>query len=281
MRLSFSTLTCPSWSFPEIVGAAAAYGFRGIDLRGIGDEIDVTRLALFDDELDSTLELLRRHELSIPCMNTSIALVTPAVDRWEMMLEECQRYARLASRTSTPYVRVFGGAVIRGMTHAEATAMARRHLRQLEKICGAHGCLMLLETHDAWSTSAQVLELLEGFSEKEIGVLWDIEHPWRIGESPSATAAGLERYIRHVHFKDCRQETGKRVPSVVGEGELPLRQCIAALQSIGYDDWICLELEKRWQPDGAPEPEQSLPAFVAFMKENWPEHDPACRSGAR
>jgi sugar phosphate isomerase/epimerase len=269
MRLCFSTLVCPNWSFPEIVGAAAAYGLRGIDPRGIGSEIDITKLSLFEGELDATLELLARHGLELPCMNTSIALVTPAADRWEMMLNECQRYARLAERTGTKLLRIFGGAVPKGMTRGEATAMAQRHLRQLEKVCSNYRCQVLLETHDAWATSEQVLELLCGVEPEEAGVLWDIEHPCRRGESPKKTAEELRRFILHVHLKDSVQKGGKSLPRLLGEGDLPVTEVIGALRGIGYDRWICLETEKRWHPEVAPEPEQSLPHFVRYMGEKW------------
>jgi len=99
MKLSISTLVCPTWSWPQIVGAASAYGIHGIDPRGLGPEIDVTKLSTFDSELNSSMELLHRHGLDMPCLNTSIALVTAAPERWEMMLFECHRYARLAERS--------------------------------------------------------------------------------------------------------------------------------------------------------------------------------------
>src|ERR687892_2216537 len=135
MKLSVSTLACPNWSLPEIVGAAAAHGIRGIDLRGLGHEIDVTRVASFDEaELDATLELLRRHGLALPCLNTSIVLVTTAPDRWQTTLDDCLRHATLAQRCGARFVRVFGGAVPRSMNREEATILARRHLRQLAKI---------------------------------------------------------------------------------------------------------------------------------------------------
>ncbi|MCY2951209.1 MAG: sugar phosphate isomerase/epimerase [Planctomycetota bacterium] len=281
MRLCFSTLTCPNWSFPQIVGAAAAYGLHGIDLRGIGPEIDITKLALFDAELRATLELLWRHGLQLPCMNTSIALVTPAPERWEMMLDECHRYARLAERTGSRFLRIFGGTVLKGMTRGEATAMAQRHLRQLEKICSRHRCQVLLETHDAWATSEQVLELLDGMSPQEVGALWDIEHPCRRGETPHQTAKALRNYIMHVHLKDSIQRGPKTLPRLLGQGDLPVKHVIEALRAIGYDQWICLETEKRWHPQAAPEPEQSLPQFVHYVREHWSGHGTAVSGQSR
>ena len=107
MKLSISTLVCPNWSWPQIVGAASAHGIDGIDPRGLGHEIDVTKLPTFDAELDASMALLHEHGLEMPCLNTSIALVTPAPERWEMMLAECHRYARLAERSGAKFLRIF------------------------------------------------------------------------------------------------------------------------------------------------------------------------------
>src|ERR1041385_4417699 len=245
MRLAVSTLSCPTWSFPQIVGAAAAHGVSGIDLRGIGAEIDATRLPLFDGELEATKELLGRHGLKMPCLNTSIALVTPASERWEMMLEECRRHARVAGRVGAPYLRVFGGAVPKGLTRNEAVSMGQRHLRQLAKLCHAHNCLPLLETHDEWSTSGQVMEILGGFEPEDAAALWDIEHPVRRGETPEQTGQALGRYAKHVHLKDSVRLNGKSEPRLLGDGDLPLKEILHALRDMKYDGWLCLETEKR------------------------------------
>jgi hypothetical protein len=50
---------------------------------------------------------------------------------------------------------------------------------------------------------------------------------------------------------------------------------IEALRAIGYDQWICLETEKRWHPQAAPEQEQSLPQFVHYVREHWSGHGAA------
>jgi len=265
MKLCFSTLTCPAWGLRQIVDAAVASGFAGIDFRGIGEEIDVTKLPEFNKDLPSTLALLRDHGLQIPCFNTSVTLISPAPERWQMMLDECFRYARLANRTQTPSLRVFGGAIPKGMTPEEARSMAQRRLRQLVKICRPMNCQPLVETHDDWSTTDAILGLLHEFDPADAAVLWDVEHPFRHGERPMDTALALRRFIRHVHFKDSVWPEGKMLPRLIGEGDLPLAEANEALRAIHYDGWICLETEKRWHPQDAPDPEASLPQFARYM----------------
>jgi sugar phosphate isomerase/epimerase len=268
MRLTVSTLSCPTWDLQLIIETCVACGIRGIDFRGLGDEIDITRLPQFDGNLDATMAILREHGIAMPCLNTSVTLVSPSAERWAAMLDEAQRSARLAARTGTEFLRVFGGGVPKGMTRDEGRVMAQRHLRQVIKICKASGCIPIIETHDDWRTSTQVLELLHEFDPADVGVLWDIEHPWRAGEAPADTARGLRRFVRHVHIKDTAGPDSDRKQKLIGEGVLPLADAAAALRNIGYDGWYCLECEKRWDPE-APEPEVSLPQFASYMRERW------------
>lgn len=266
MKLSVSSLACPDWSLEEIASACVTAGIAGIELRGLGGEIDITRLPAFNGDLPATLALLHRHQLQLPCFATSVTLVSPSPQRWQDMLDEAHRYATLAQKTATPFLRIFGGAIPKGMSEDEALAMAQRHLRQVVKICRPRGVQALLETHDIWATAAAARRLLHEFDPAEAGVLWDIEHPARQGESPADTAASLHRWIRHVHLKDSLITDGVSKPRLLGQGDLPVEAVLQALSFLGYDGWICLETEKRWHIETAPAPEESIPQFAQFMR---------------
>ena len=266
MNLTVSTLACPDWSLAQIIEACAAAGIGGVDFRGLGAEIDVTRLPEFNADLDQTLTLLRAHNLKVPCFNTSVTLICPSAQRWQEMLDEAHRYATLAGKTQTPFLRIFGGALPKHVSHDEGLAMAARHLRQIVKICKPHQTQPLLETHDHWSTSSAARELLHEFDPNDAALLWDVESTFRAGESPRDSAESLRRHLRHIHLKDSLRASGKVIPKLLGEGDVPLAEVFAALRGIGYDGWICLETEKRWHPEVAPAPEVSLPHFARFMK---------------
>ena len=47
MKLSFSTLGCPGWSFGEIVLRASQYGYEGVAFRGLGGQLDLTKVPEF------------------------------------------------------------------------------------------------------------------------------------------------------------------------------------------------------------------------------------------
>jgi sugar phosphate isomerase/epimerase len=265
VKLSVSTLACPEWTLQQIVTAAAEAGLAGVDFRGMGPDLDLTRVRDFTDKLAQTQALLRANNLSIPCLNTSVTLVTPHPAEWDAMLEGFHRHIRLAEQTATRFLRIFGGAVPPDMPRPQARSLGQRHLRQLIKMAAGHACMPLLETHDDWATSPQVLELIGEWDPSQIGVIWDIEHPYRNGEPPAATASALGKFIRHVHFKDSVIQNGEPLPTLLGHGDLPLRDCYQQLSAVGYEGWICLETEKRWRP-AAPDPRTSIPQFAQFMR---------------
>jgi len=248
-----------------MVDACAASGIQGIDFRGIGEEIDITKSPLFTTEVDSTLSLLRDNDIEMPCLNTSVTLITPAADRWQMFLEETQRYAQLAARSGTKWLRIFGGKVPKELSRDEARSLAQRHLRQVIKITRPHGCHPLIELHDDWATSSEALELLHEFDPAETGVIWDVEHPHRKGEAITDTAGRLRKFIHHAHIKDSIRNGDTYSAKLLGQGELPLADFQSALRGIGYNAWMCLETEKRWYA-AAPEPEESIPQFAGFMR---------------
>src|SRR6476469_2868180 len=105
MKLCFSTLACPECALDQIVKAAGDNQL-GVDFRGIGSEIDITRMPAFNDQLPATLEIFRRNNVTVPCLNTSVTLISPP-DRWTAMLDECQRTAQLAKQLDTRLMRIF------------------------------------------------------------------------------------------------------------------------------------------------------------------------------
>ena len=67
MKIAFSTLGCPDFSWPEIYSMAKDLSFDGIEIRGLGDEILTIKAPPFTDEqLPQTVQPLKRLRLEIP-----------------------------------------------------------------------------------------------------------------------------------------------------------------------------------------------------------------------
>ena len=61
MKLSFTTLGCPNWSFDEIVSAAEKFGYPGIEVRGVNGIMRAEEIPLFfPEEAENTKALFAK-----------------------------------------------------------------------------------------------------------------------------------------------------------------------------------------------------------------------------
>ncbi|MEF9852645.1 MAG: hypothetical protein RR787_01525 [Hydrogenoanaerobacterium sp.] len=66
MKIAFSTLGCPGWSWDEIFATAKDLGFDGIEIRGVGSEIYAPKIKQFlPQNLDNTMQRLKNGGLQI------------------------------------------------------------------------------------------------------------------------------------------------------------------------------------------------------------------------
>lgn len=264
--LTISTIVCPDWPLERIVRECADNGIAGIDFRGIRETLDHTLLPAFTTNAAETNALLRSNGLAVPCMCSSVVLMQKDEGKWKAALEEFNRYLRVADAFGSDFIRIFPGRTPEAMSREDAAAMARRHARQLMKLSAEFRVQPVLETHDDWGAAAEVVKLLADCPPANFGVIWDVRHTWAAKESPAEVIQTLGERLRHVHVKDSRIVADREVPALLGEGVVNVREALEVLRDTGYSGWICLETEKRWRPDGAPEPEVSLPQFAAFVR---------------
>ena len=107
MKLAFSTLGCPDFDWKDIYTMAKDFGFSGIELRGLGNDIFSVHARPFRKEnLAQTKALLTRQHLEIPCLSTGCALKFP--ERRGETLAEIREYIDLAEQLGTPFIRILG-----------------------------------------------------------------------------------------------------------------------------------------------------------------------------
>ena len=139
------------------------------------------------------------------------------------------------------------------------------------------GVAIGVETHDAFSASAVVAELLalvdpDAVGSGAVGAVWDSHHPHRMGETPAEVYANLGPRILLAQVKDARRLPGGDWQLVLlGEGEVPVREMLGLLVAGGYPHWISVEWEKRWHPE-IEEPEVALPQHLELLTK-WLESD--------
>src|SRR5208282_3571350 len=65
MKLSAMTLGCPAWDLETLLVRGKAYGYDGVDFRGLGAELDITRLPIFTADLAKTARRIQSAGLEV------------------------------------------------------------------------------------------------------------------------------------------------------------------------------------------------------------------------
>jgi len=87
LKIAFSTIGCPEWSWIEVTAMAKDLGFDGIEIRGLGEELHAPRALPFTPaELPRTLERLQSLGLQLTCLSSGCCLKDPA-RRQEILAE--------------------------------------------------------------------------------------------------------------------------------------------------------------------------------------------------
>ena len=151
------------------------------------------------------------------------------------------------------YVRVFGGKAPEDKAPAPDDATKKRvaaGLRELGEYAGPRKITVILESHDHFTSSATLKDVMHLADSPHAGLLWDAHHTFASShEDPEFTVKQLGQWIRHTHLKDSVGEGEDRKYVLTGRGTVPIARQIKALQSIGYKGFYCFEWEKVWHPD--------------------------------
>jgi fatty-acyl-CoA synthase len=243
MKLSFSTLGCPNWTWREIISAAVDLGYNGIELRGLGEDIFLPKIDLFSPEhIRETRDDLSGKGLSIPCVTSDVCLHLDNKD----YVASGRLYIALAANIGAKYVRLLGDTGPAPLPYVDEDLVQKR-LEIFAPIAEASGVTLLVETNGVFADTKRLKNLIERVDSPAVGVLWDLHHPVRyFGEPVEKTYANIGKYVHHVHIKDSVMENGQLQYKMLGYGDLPIDDCLHVLKSAGYDEFISLEWTKRW-----------------------------------
>lgn len=269
MKLAYSSLACPGWTIEEAAAAAKRYGYEAIEWRLADGAIIEPGIS------PSVLRRLRIAPASlgieIACLDTSCRVTQGTSEARAEVIEAGKRMIDMAAELTAPYIRVFGGPLPEGATHASVVAPTAEVLHALGTYGSTRGVTTLLETHDTWTHSTDVQAVVHAVNLPTVKVLWDAHHTYRSGETPAQSLSLLGDTVAYVHFKDSLPVEGKPDAwsyRLLNEGNVPLQEICSVLKHAGYDGYISLEWEKKWHPEIA-EPEIALPQAVPTLHALW------------
>jgi sugar phosphate isomerase/epimerase len=269
MKLAFSTLSCPAWTWQQAIANAGIMGFDGMEWRLLDGSIIGPDLS--PAIARSVGRAVSGAGLAVLALDSSINLAEPPGAQRQRALDDTQRMLELAALMGAQFVRVFPGEV---PAAAGGTVWLREALEALGEAVQAAGVRLALEVHDSRdhpgirgiSCSELLRRALDGMDTKAVGIQWDVANSELEGEPAATTYRNVREWLLYLQVKDMsRDADGAWTYVPMGEGILPVGEILDWLRADGFDDWISFEWEKYWNPAIA-EPEVALPGFIAYMK---------------
>ncbi len=246
MKLSFSTVGCPQWTWSEILSAASDLGYDGLEIRGLGDDLYLPDNKFFKPErLEQTAKDLAARKIGLACLASDIFLQDASIDA----VSALRAYIKLAAALKARCIRVLGDAWAEPGENVD-DELVRSRLCQLAPDAQDSGVMLLVESNGVFAESARLRALLDGVGSASVAALWDVNHPVRFfNERVEETYENIGRYVHHVHIKDSEFDGGKLKYKMLGYGTLPIKEALTLLKRGGYSEFLSLEWTKRWNED--------------------------------
>ena len=206
--IAFSTLGCPAWEWKKILDFAHQHGFAAIELRGLAGKHGSALESASSPRIASS----KRRKKFRPPSCASPASAVPRIYTWKIQQSGQRNWPMraassiLPSTLGAPYVRVFGGKAESRQEsgsrrcHQNASRRGTARTRQIRR---SHNVTVIIESHDHFTSSATLKDVLTAADSDHVGLLWDAHHTFATSnEDPEFTVKQLGPWIRHTHLKD-------------------------------------------------------------------------------
>src|SRR6516225_3895999 len=268
LPIAFSTLGCPAWDLPNILAFAERHGFAAIELRGLEGNLDLPSHPAFAvGAIEATKKEIAAHGMKISCVSSSARMGEEDAAKRAKELADGRRFIDLAATLGAPYVRVFGDGKEEpdGKPGDALKVRVASGLHELGEYGGPKNVTVIIESHDNFTSSSALRDVLTKTGSPHVGLLWDAHHTFATGgEEPEFTVKQLGTWIRHTHLKDSVGAGKDRKYVLSGRGNVPIERQIQALQGIGYSGVYCFEWEKVWHPD-LEDPEVAIADYATVV----------------
>lgn len=267
MKIGFSTLACPGWDLVKIVDQAAAMGYQGVEIRGLGGELHLPLVPALAGKPQFVRELFAEKKIELVCLGTSASLTSRDKEEVARQKGIIIEFVELASHLGCPFVRLFAGEVQKRDTSDKAFRRFVDALRPLADTAAQKGVSLLVENGGDYRDSWSMWQLCDTVDHPAVRVCWNQVSAMAVLEHCSTSIPRLGTKMALVHIGDARfDERGVILEHVpLGEGDVNVAKQIELLKGIIYRSYLMYEWPRLWV-DGLAGPEVALPKAAAFLK---------------
>ncbi|MUV58702.1 Sugar phosphate isomerase/epimerase [Halogeometricum rufum] len=259
MKLAFSTNAYTNHTLPEAVRRIAGHGYAGVEILGDAPhayfpEFDADDEAALADALDDTGVAVSNvnantatgyYDDAPPSSFFEPSVVNPDADLRAWRVDYTKRAVDLADATGAPAVCLASGRPLPGTMPETAYDHLLDSLHDILDYAEPRGVDVGIEFEPELlvESTDEVLTLIDDVGRDGLGVNLDVGHAAVYGEDPRESIEKAAGHITGVHLEDIAGGVrGKHYHLVPGDGDLDFAAVFDALDGVGYDGFVTLEL---------------------------------------
>jgi sugar phosphate isomerase/epimerase len=195
------------------------------------------------------------------CLNALVPADRFGAEEHKALLDECERLSAAAAGLGCPTIQLVFLTRLAGYPWPEVRRLTARNAAELADIGRGHGIRFQLEPL-AWApmhSLEQTLEVIAEAGRDNLGLVVDFWHLWAGEATTPDDVARLDKSLIYgIHICDGKRrapeslwDEGQLRGYLPGDGDIPLRDWVAAVKATGYDGvWSAETYSPRhWEAD--------------------------------
>jgi sugar phosphate isomerase/epimerase len=259
MKLAFSTNAYTNYPLPEAIRRIADHGYEGVEL--LGDAPHAYFPEFSRDDVEAVQRTLADTGIGVSNVNANTAMgyyddappapffepsvINPDPETRQWRVDYTKRAVDLAAAVDAPAVCLAPGRPLPGTGPAVAYDVLLDSLHAILDYAEPREVDVGIEYEPELliECTDEVLTLIDDVGRESLGINLDVGHAAVYGEDLRETIERSAGHITGVHLEDIAGGiNGKHYHLIPGDGDLDFDVVFGALDDIGYDGYVTLEL---------------------------------------
>jgi sugar phosphate isomerase/epimerase len=250
MKLAFSTNAFKRYTLEDSIKEIAKVGYRGVEI--LCDVPHAYPPAFGDVKVQSLKNTASSCGVQISNLNafTLYAIGDVYHPSWieddsharEARIQHTVDCIRLANKVGAPHLSTEPGGPAPPGDPLQAEKIFLGGLARAAKVAEEEGVNVLVEPEPDLliENSRQFKQFIKNVGSDNVRLNFDIGHFYCVNEDPAKLVYELSEYIEHFHLADIAGRVHNHL--IPGRGSIDFRPVFAAMDDIGYDGFVTVEL---------------------------------------
>ncbi len=260
MKFAFSTNAYRNYSLEESIDSISEAGYSAIEIMC---DTPHAYPPISDEKIRSIKKSLKKNNMEISNMNGFMMCAIQDFHHpsWieedpsfrQQRINHTINCLELANKLGAKTVSTEPGGPPTNSSNNDQLELFAQGINDVIPIAEKNNVKLLIEPEPELliEKSSEFINFISRFESKYLGLNFDIGHFFCVNEEPAELIKTLADYISHIHLEDISKDRVHK-HLIPGEGVIDFHSIFKAIEEIGYDGYITVELYPyKENPQGA------------------------------